>query len=151
MYVDRIIYKDRIVEKEILEEVQVEVELERVQYVNQMVEKEVKKIIEVPVETFRYEDRITQKIVENVVTEERPVPGKGVKEVPKITEVPKVRYVDKIVEMKVKVPRNVYKDKIIEVEKTVYVDVPVRMDNIITDVVETFTEVPVEIVRVEAV
>jgi hypothetical protein len=51
------------------------------------------------------------------------------------------------------VPRNVYKDKIIEVEKTVYVDVPVRMDNIITDVVETFTEVPVEIVlvRVEAV
>jgi len=68
-----------------------------------------------------------------------------------ITEVPKVRYVDKIVEMKVKVPRNVYKDKIIEVEKTVYVDVPVRMDNIITDVVETFTEVPVEIVRVEAV
>ena len=68
-----------------------------------------------------------------------------------ITEVPKVRYVDKIVEMKVKVPRNVYKDKIIEVEKTVYVDVPVRMDNIITNVVETFTEVPVEIVRVEAV
>jgi hypothetical protein len=53
--------------------------------------------------------------------------------------------------MKVKVPRNVYKDKIIEVEKTVYVDVPVRMDNIITNVVETFTEVPVEIVRVEAV
>ena len=68
-----------------------------------------------------------------------------------IIEVPKVRYVDKIVEKKVKVPRNVYKDKIIEVEKTVYVDVPVRMDNIITDVVETFTEVPVEIVRVEAV
>jgi len=68
-----------------------------------------------------------------------------------IIEVPKVRYVDKIVEMKVKVPRNVYKDKIIEVEKTVYVDVPIRMDNIITDVVETFTEVPVEIVRVEAV
>ena len=57
MYVDRTIYKDRIVEKEILEEVQVEVEVERVQYVNQMVEKEVKKIIEVPVETFRYEDR----------------------------------------------------------------------------------------------
>ena len=85
MYVDRIIYKDRIVEKEILEEVQVEVEVERVQYVNQM-EKEVKKIIEVPVETFRYEDRITQKIVENVVTEERPVPGKGVKEVPKVSE-----------------------------------------------------------------
>ena len=127
-----------------------EVEVERVQYVNQM-EKEVKKIIEVPVETFRYEDRITQKIVENVVTEERPVPGKCVKEVPKITEVPKVRYVDKIVEMKVKVPRNVYKDKIIEVEKTVYVDVPVRMDNIIINVVETFTEVPVEIVRVEVV
>jgi hypothetical protein len=48
-------------------------------------EKEVKKIIEVPVETFRYEDRITQKIVENVVTEERPVPGKGVKEVPKVS------------------------------------------------------------------
>ena len=50
-------------------------------------------------------------------------------------------------------PRNVYKDKIIEVEKTVYVDVPVRMDNIIINVVETFTEVPVEIVlvRVEAV
>ena len=84
MYVDRTIYKDRIVEKEILEEVQVEVEVERVQYVNQM-EKEVKKIIEVPVETFRYEDRITQKIVENVVTEERPVPGKGVKEVPKVS------------------------------------------------------------------
>ena len=52
-----------------------------------------------------------------------------------------MRYVDKIVEKTVKVPRNVYKDKIIEVEKTVYVDVPVRMDNIITDVVETFTEV----------
>jgi hypothetical protein len=86
VYVDRIIYKDRIVEKEILEEVQVEVELERVQYVNQMVEKEVKKIIEVPVETFRYEDRITKKIVEKVVTEERPVPGKGVKEVPKVSE-----------------------------------------------------------------
>jgi hypothetical protein len=30
-------------------------------------------------------------------------------------EVPKVRYVDKIVEKKVKVPRNMYKDKIIEV------------------------------------
>ena len=84
VYVDRTIYKDRIVEKEILEEVQVEVEVERVQYVNQM-EKEVKKIIEVPVETFRYEDRITQNIVENVVTEERPVPGKGVKEVPKVS------------------------------------------------------------------
>ena len=80
-----IIYKDRIVEKEILEEVQVEVEVERVQYVNQMVEKEVKKIIEVPVETFRYEDRITQKNVENVVMEERPVPGKGVKEVAKVS------------------------------------------------------------------
>jgi hypothetical protein len=63
--------------------------------------------------------------------------------------VPKVRYVDKIVEKKVKVPRNVYKDKIIQVEKTVYVDVPVPMDNIITDVEEVFTEVPVEIVRVE--
>jgi hypothetical protein len=60
-----------------------------------------------------------------------------------------VRYVDKIVEKKVKVPRNVYKDKIIQVEKTVYVDVPVPMDNIITDVEEVFTEVPVEIVRVE--
>ena len=60
-----------------------------------------------------------------------------------------MRYVDKIVEKKVKVPRNVYKDKIIQVEKTVYVDVPVPMDNIITDVEEVFTEVPVEIVRVE--
>ena len=64
-------------------------------------------------------------------------------------EVPKVRYVDKIVQKKVKVPRNVYKDNIIEVEKTVYIDVPVPMDNIITDIEEKFTEVPVEIVRVE--
>jgi hypothetical protein len=123
--------------------------VERVQYVNQMVEKEVKKIIEVPVEEIRYEDRITKKVVEKVVTEQRVVPSKGVKEVPKIIEVPKVRYVDKIVQKKVKVPRNVYKDNIIEVEKTVYIDVPVPMDNIITDIEEKFTEVPVEIVRVE--
>ena len=65
--------------------------MERVQYVNQMVEKEVKKIIEVPVETFRYEDRITQKNVENVVMEERPVPGKGVTEVPKVSELERER------------------------------------------------------------
>ena len=164
MYVDRTIYKDRIVEKEILEEVQVEVEVERVQYVNQM-EKEVKKIIEVPVETFRYEDRRIREYgilflmcalslslaLALALALSLSLPHLRSLTHTQITEVPKVRYVDKIVEMKVKVPRNVYKDKIIEVEKTVYVDVPVRMDNIITDVVETFTEVPVEIVRVEAV
>lgn len=37
VYVDRIVYKDRIVEKEILQEVQVEVEIEKITYVNQMV------------------------------------------------------------------------------------------------------------------
>ena len=40
VYVDRIVYKDREVMKEVLQEVHVEVEVEKINYVNQLVEKE---------------------------------------------------------------------------------------------------------------
>jgi len=40
IYVDRIVYKDREVQKEVLQEVHVEVEVEKISYVNQLVEKE---------------------------------------------------------------------------------------------------------------
>ena len=40
VYVDRIVYKDREVQKEVLQEVHVEVEVEKINYVNQLVEKE---------------------------------------------------------------------------------------------------------------
>ena len=91
-------HSHRIVEKEVVQEVHVEVEQEKITCVNQMVEREVPKIVEIPVEEVRYEDRVTKQVVEKVVTKDREVPYPTIQEVPKYIEVEKIRYVDKSVE-----------------------------------------------------